>query len=709
MVTPSDRLPKKYQILRLAVFLLGFTTIFMFFFSFIGITIGLCLLFLSKGRAWKLNGFVLAFSAAFSTWIAHVSVALSPLILAAVTGPVITVGYLLMKGIGEFFYNRGKIHFQLPHFRNLTGKIKPRWKKVLFLGIGVFPVFLWTSVSIDFGVMFDNSPQVLWVHAPTTANRSVNFNVTVESWDPYERLSAIYTGSVAFSLESYNRTTYAQLSSVAAELPPSYVFTGQTFGSDWAYEIRDGKDNGRHVFSVNISTRGIHYIRVTDSLSGHVFYSNPVLVDEWEAGDLQIYWGDLHTHSELSDGTGTPEHNFYYGRHVACLDVMALTDHGEILLLQPGVMDRLEKVVNDAYSPQQFVAFQGIEWTQVQTGHYTCIFSGDQGLDNPVSFLTHPLTSDLWAALDWFTSATGSRALALPHHTTKKAYTQDWTYLNPKYVKLAEVSSVHGDFLYEQRDALNYRGAIDPPVTRQNGTSIMDSLRMGFNLTLYASSDVHDGHPGHSLSHTRAFVGHQRPLSMWHTRNEHPYPSGITAIYATSLTRDAVFTGLENQRIYASSDYGRPFLNFSINGTSFLENNHQIFTSATDHRAISIVVAQDGAYTARTRQSPIKGPEWALNWSATIEILKNGELWQTIPISSPIYNITIVDTTPITGAVYGAQSCIQRDGKYYINDYSDNPIDPTTLDTSGADFYVMRVIGQGGRHAYVGPIWVSHL
>jgi hypothetical protein len=47
-----------------------------------------------------------------------------------------------------------------------------------------------------------------------------------------------------------------------------------------------------------------------------------------------------------------------------------------------------------------------------------------------------------------------------------------------------------------------------------NGTSIMDALRMGYRLTLYASSDEHDGHPGHSLSHTRAYIGHQHPWSV---------------------------------------------------------------------------------------------------------------------------------------------------------------------------------------------------
>jgi len=41
----------------------------------------------------------------------------------------------------------------------------------------------------------------------------------------------------------------------------------------------------------------------------------------------RILWADLHGHSQLSDGTGTPEAYFDYARNAAGLDVAALTDH----------------------------------------------------------------------------------------------------------------------------------------------------------------------------------------------------------------------------------------------------------------------------------------------------------------------------------------------------------------------------------------------
>ncbi|MHA2288470.1 MAG: DUF3604 domain-containing protein [Promethearchaeota archaeon] len=397
--------------------------------------------------------------------------------------------------------------------------------------------------------------------------------------------------------------------------------------------------------------------------------------------------------------TGSPEHSYYYARHIAGLDFTALTDHGEILMWNPSSLDHLEQITNSYYDPHEFVTFHGIEWTQVRTGHYTCVFSGDKLLKDPIlSYILVPTTQDLWEALDAFTYSTGTRALALPHHTTKRAYPQDWTYMNPKYVKIAEVSSVHGDFLFEHRNPLNYRGAIDPPPTHTLGSSIMDAFKMGYRMTLYSSSDEHDGHPGHSLSHTRAYIGHQRPYSIWLTRNEHPYPGGLTATFVDNVTREGVFS--------SNSDHGRPILFFDINGTKVGGGSTLIVNNQSSHRRINIFIAQDGAPVAQRSKAASITRKWTPNWNGTIEVLKNGNLWRSIEISHPTENVSIVDTDLITGATF-EPNCVDIDGKYYINSFSDNSIDPSSLNTAGFDFYVIRVVGDNGRMTWAGPIWVE--
>ncbi len=696
-------------IARLGLFGIGVVTVTWFFFSFISIIIGVLFFFADKRAFWKRHGLVLAFAGGLSQFLGHEGSGIAPLFLAMIGGFGVLGIYGLFCLFELFLRKNGG-------FREFYKKIKrnfsnlPRFTRFLIIFILViFPIGLWGVVSLNFQVMFDNKARVLWIHGPSTANLDENLTITVEAWDQFERLSATYKGTISFSIQSFNFSNGAPLSITNATLPLDYQFTGRLFGSDMAYSLKNGKDNGKHIFSVKIRTPGIHYLIVNDSFTDQQYYSNPILVINFSQNQPRLYWGDIHTHSMLSDGSGSPEHSFLFAREVACLDFYALTDHREILAFNPWGMDTLETTTQAAYVPHEFVTFMGIEWTNVRTGHYTLIFSGDQLLKKDINSywgVTSP--EGLWQVLDEFTATTGCRALALPHHTTKKAYIQDWTYLNPKYVKLAEISSVHGDFLYEQRHPLNYRGAIDPPSQYTNGSSITDALRMGYRLTLYSSSDVHDGHPGHSISHTEAFVGHQRPYSIWHTRNEHPYPGGITGAWTDELTREGIFTALENQQIFAVSDFGRPILNFSINGVGLGDGATLLLENATDNRTLSIFLAQDGAPAANAYFIPIHETfDPVTMWNASIEILKNGDLLTSIAVNTPVIHVNFTDSTPITGATYGVESCIMKNGQYYINGFSDNPIDPSLLNTNGVDFYMIRIVSLNGRMAWIGPIWVG--
>jgi hypothetical protein len=713
------------HVLRLLIFVFGAYWTASFFFSFIGLIIGILYFVFFRDSAWRFHGLVLAWASGVSAFILNTMEYLNT--LAVFGGPSYSTSYYSIA-IGPGTMIAYTVVFAAWKIRSRKKTGKPGWlarhdafkkrlpkyaRVALVVAIVLVPVGLWWSVNVDLGVAFDNNPRLLWVHAPTTVNTGSDFSVTVEAWDSYERLSAVYKGTVQFSVLSYNLTTFEALPSVSSSLPSTYTFSGQDFGNDMAYEIFDGRDNGLHVFTVRIDTPSICYLLVNDSVTQNTYWSNPIIVGNFPSGTPMIYWGDIHSHSGLSDGSGSPQHSYYYARYVACLDYCALTDHGEVMNLGFGTLVGAQaqsvQATNLAYDPGYFVALQGVEWTQTSTGHYVCIFSGDSLPTNPViSYMSLPTTQDLWNALDAFTNATGCRALALPHHTTEEEYMEDWTYINPKYVKIVEVSSVHGECLFEQRDPFNYRGNVDPPPVYTPGSCVMDAFKMGYRMTVYASGDNHDGHPGHSLSHTNAYIGHQQPWSTWNIREGFPYPSGITAVYALSLTRDSVFTGLEDQRIYACCDYGRPFISFTINGTRVGDGSTLMVANASNARQINVLIAQDGAPAANKRpQAASVTPNWVPDWGAYVEIFKNGNLLARIRINTPLANVTLVDTAPVTGTSYGVGNCVEINGKYYINSYSDNPIDPATLNTSGADFYLLRVVGDNGRTAYAGPIWVE--
>ena len=114
-----------------------------------------------------------------------------------------------------------------------------------------------------------------------------------------------------------------------------------------------------------------------------------------------------------------------------------------------------------------------------------------------------------------------------------------------------------------------------------------------------------------------------------------------------------------------------------------------------------MILAQDGALTAPVTE--FRQPDW----KATVEIHKNGTLLASLPVDKPLAAVRFTDTGPVTGTSYGRENCVYREGAYYINEYSDNPVDPAALHTGGKDFYIVRVVSENGRHSYIGPLWVE--
>jgi uncharacterized repeat protein (TIGR01451 family) len=86
---------------------------------------------------------------------------------------------------------------------------------------------------------------------------------------------------------------------------------------------------------------------------------------------MNIYFGDLHSHSLLSDGWGTAEEAFYIAQAVG-LDFFALTDH--CFMLTPAEWQTISNAANAATSPY-FVGLRGFEYSHLY-GHIN-VFNTD--------------------------------------------------------------------------------------------------------------------------------------------------------------------------------------------------------------------------------------------------------------------------------------------------------------------------------------------
>ena len=87
---------------------------------------------------------------------------------------------------------------------------------------------------------------------------------------------------------------------------------------------------------------------------------------EPEASPYQVYFGDIHGHSELSDGKGSPDDYFTVARDEAKLDFCALTDHDHGGVRRPelweaGKWELVQKKVAEYHEPGRFVTLLAYE------------------------------------------------------------------------------------------------------------------------------------------------------------------------------------------------------------------------------------------------------------------------------------------------------------------------------------------------------------
>ncbi len=279
---------------------------------------------------------------------------------------------------------------------------------------------------------------------------------------------------------------------------------------------------------------GVFRLRVRASVAGRVLEAsaNPLLV----SSGPRILWGDLHGHTAVSDGTGSPQDYFEYARDVAALDLAALTDHDhwglEFLDEHPELWRQSVSAARAAQRPGLFLALPGYEYTDWIGGHRHVVFFGEQT----------PLYSSFDERYDTplklREALRGSEALILPHHPAGGPIAIDWSVpADEELEPVVEICSAHGS-----SESLDAPRVIHSP---RPGSFVRDALESGRRLGLVGSGDGHDGHPG------LAWKGPHYPTG------------GLAAILAEDLDGAGVRKALVARRCYATSG-PRILLRFAV-------------------------------------------------------------------------------------------------------------------------------------------------
>lgn len=258
--------------------------------------------------------------------------------------------------------------------------------------------------------------------------------------------------------------------------------------------------------------------RSSDGLAGE---SNPLKI---ETGIGRVLWADLHGHTELTDGSGTPKDYFRYARDVAGLDIVALTDHDHWgmrpLTVHPELWEEIRRETELFHRQDDFVTLLGYEWTSWIHGHRHVLYFSDQGriLSSVDEDYESPL--QLWDALR------DANALTFAHHSAGGPIATNWAVPpDPELEPVTEIVSVHGS-----SEAPDSPAVIYSPVA---GNFVRDVLDRGYVFGFLGSGDGHDGHPG--LAHINAASG------------------GLAAVLSEDLSRSGIKKAMQDRRVYATN------------------------------------------------------------------------------------------------------------------------------------------------------------
>jgi len=330
-------------------------------------------------------------------------------------------------------------------------------------------------------------------------------------------------------------TGYAGEVEVRADEPGGQVMRTEVSGA------------GTTVEGMCLDTAGFHRLYAIDPNRGVLGVSNPIRV---VAEPQPIQWGEIHGHSEQSDGNGTPDEHYGYARDVALLDFACVCDHDKALYAHPERWSQAMDKVRAWSEAGRFVAVLGYEGRLAhrESGR----FHGDinvyyrQERGEMLAPFEAPLRPE---------DLGNEEVLLIPHtplygpETSMGTHWEDLTGLPAESMPLVEVFSTHGNSEY-----------YDCPrhlIWQARGQSVQDALARGFRLGMIGSSDYHEVLTGNLLR----IQDTPRTVNNRHMQGR----CGLAAVRGCGLERGELFEALRARQTYATSGI-RAYVDFRVNG-----------------------------------------------------------------------------------------------------------------------------------------------
>ncbi len=440
-------------------------------------------------------------------------------------GDTVTVS-IGQKGTGHRAQLLSQHHFPFKWYTDLIGN-------GIFLAQKKFPLIRVTG----------RAAQHIELHAQPTPAPGQKFRLLLVATD--------YVGNIA---DGYRGTVRLTSQVHLTGLPETYSFKG--------------KDQGVAELTVSTGDKTDFVIQAVDTKNPDVNGTSNLIVTSGVFGDKPIFFGDVHTHSQLSDGRLALADKFReVGLHRGC-DFWVSTDHGHDITQRRKSL--LNKIMDQCNRDGFFTALPGYEWTgsmglrgsvRKKFGHRNVIFKdrADAICDAVLS------RSDTPKKLKKCLAASGAEHVIVNHfHCGDPKF---FPGVDDNY----EISGWCGNWVRDGR----------PPMAARPETDINDFYKKGIPVGTFAGTD-------HG---TEAYY---TGLS-----------AELTGLYADDLTREGIFRALKNGTGFATSG-NRTLIYFTVNGR---EPSNSAAPVKAKIRKLKVVVGS---------HLPI----------VTVEIIKNGAFWK---------------------------------------------------------------------------------
>ncbi|MBN1676067.1 MAG: DUF3604 domain-containing protein [Kiritimatiellae bacterium] len=464
-------------------------------------------------------------------------------------------------------------------------------------------------------------PDRLRAYVPAQTAPNQPFTVLVRPEDRYGNLSCRRAGEISLTLNG-------------ARLP---------------VQIEPASPSTAVRLRTTLPDAGLHRLRVEMLPAGLRTETNPTVCSASVAGP-PVYWGMIHGHTEMSDGTGTLEQYFDQLRNEAGLDFAAPGDHDHRWETSDALWHVTCEAVKRWHEPGEFVTFLGYEWAKWRKNG-----DGDRNVyylddDRPLyrsDDQDYPAPPDLFAVL----ARHNEKAIVIPHHTGHGGNFCDWKDHSPAHERLVEIFQVRGGYECAEAEGNPAPERPSPHEPYADGL-VCRALALGWRVGFTGGGDDHGGHWG--TEHAAGPAGYA-------------YKQGLMSVEAHACTREAIFEALYNRRVVATTGT-RMLLTYTLNGHPM--GSELSLTSQpelADARRLEVTFHGTG---------PVQ----------RVDVIRNNQVVHSVPgAGGPDLALTWADTTPISATW----------------------LPPARFCSHPFCFYYVRVVQTDADAAWASPVWIE--